>query len=146
VRWGSGRWVFDHDWHRTVIWHLAAGAVWFMVATAALAARLTVTGPTGWSLGAAAVPLVAGWVLQELIGSWTHLLPAVGPGDNAAHGRQREILGRWSVRRLAVTNVGVLAAWIGLALGIPSLAASGGLLVIGAGGLAVLLLGRALRA
>ena len=42
-------------------------------------------------------------------------MPAVGPGDQAAHARQRRLLGRWAAVRLAVANVGVA----GLALGWP---------------------------
>jgi nitrite reductase (NO-forming) len=143
---GRGRWAFDHDWHRAVIWHLAAGTGWFVAATATLALRLTLDGPTGWSLGAVAVPLVAGWVLQELIGSWSHLLPAVGPGDAAAHARQRDLLGRRARWRVGALNLGVLAGWVGFALGVPVLAAGGGILLVGASGTALVLLGRALRA
>jgi hypothetical protein len=93
-----------------------------------------------------AVPLVAGWVLQELIGSWSHLLPAVGPGDAAAHARQRDLLGRRARWRVGALNLGVLAGWVGFALGVPVLAAGGGILLVGASGTALVLLGRALRA
>jgi nitrite reductase (NO-forming) len=141
-----GRWAYDRDWHRTVIWHLAAGTGWFVLATAALGTRLTIIGPTGWSLGAAAVPLLGGWVLQELIGSWSHLIPAVGPGDAAAHALQRDVLGRWPLVRVLALNLGVASAWTGLATGIALLAVSGGVLVVGATLLALALLARSLRA
>lgn len=142
-----GRWAFDHAWHRAVIAHLAAGPAWFLVATLVIAVELSTGTPmTGWSVGAAAVPLLGGWVVQELIGSWTHLLPAVGPGDAAAHARQRAALGRWPVPRLAMLNGGVALAWAGLELQVTALTVAGAALLLAATALAVALLGRSLRA
>lgn len=142
-----GRWAYDHGWHRVVIGHLAAGAGWFVLAAVSLAAGLSSTARVdGWSLGAGAVPLLGGWVVQELIGSWSHLLPAVGPGDVATHARQRARLGRWPLSRLVALNVGVGAAWAGLALETPLLVAIGGALVMGSLAVGLVLFGRSLRA
>jgi nitrite reductase (NO-forming) len=142
-----GRWAYDHDWHRVVIGHLAAGTAWFVAAGVSLAAGLSWTARVdGWSLGASGVPLLGGWVVQELIGSWSHLLPAVGPGDAATHARQRALLGRWPLSRLMALNVGVAVAWAGVALETPPLVGIGGALVIGSLAVGLLLFARALRA
>jgi hypothetical protein len=85
--------------------------------------------PTAFSVDAIGAPLVAGWIGLAILGSATHLLPAVGPGDPAAHGLQRRLLGRFAVARLAVADAGVL----GLAIGWPGrvewLAIAGALLL-----------------
>ncbi|HEX6139576.1 MAG TPA: hypothetical protein VF013_03830 [Candidatus Limnocylindria bacterium] len=142
-----GRWAFDHAWHRIVIAHLAAGPAWFLVAVVVVAFAIGLGTPvSGWSVGAATVPLLGGWVVQELIGSWSHLLPAVGPGDAAAHARQRDLLGLWPIPRLVALNLGVALAWAGLELRLPALTVAGAALLLAATALAVALLARSLRA
>jgi hypothetical protein len=41
----------------------------------------------------------------------------VGPGDLAAHGQQRRLLGRWATGRLIAVDAGVAALSVGLPLG-----------------------------
>jgi hypothetical protein len=143
-----GHWAFDRDWHRLVTGHLVLATPWFAAAAVAVAAGVTRDGPAppGWTLGSVAAPLVGGFVLQELVGSWSHLLPAVGPGEVAAHARQRDLLGRWALLRLVAWNAGVALLWVGLGLGVAALTAAGGLLLLGALGASLGLLAFALRA
>jgi hypothetical protein len=75
------------------------------------------------------VPVIAGWMLQVLVGSWTHLVPAVTPGDPAAHARQRRILAVGSRTRLVAWNAGIAALWIGIALELTAVSALGGALL-----------------
>lgn len=110
-----GPFTSEHDWRRVAVGHLTAGTLWFAAAVAAaLVELLTGKAVAGWSLGSLAVPLVAGWMLQELVGSWTHLAPSVTPGTAASHAAQRRILAVASRSRLAAWNVGVGLAWLGL--------------------------------
>ena len=73
--------------------------------------------PIAWSIESLAVPLVAGWIGQVLVGSWTHLVPAIGPGDQAAHALQRLRLGRGAAPRWLIWNAGTALGTIGLLLG-----------------------------
>ena len=60
----------EHDWRAVSIGHLLAGPAWF--AAAVLAAMIEIVlgrALTGWSIGLLAIPMVAGWMLQELVGS-----------------------------------------------------------------------------
>jgi nitrite reductase (NO-forming) len=142
-----GSWAFDRDWHRLSTWHLSAGVGWFAVALAVSfvdALRYGAT-PPGWTLGSLAVPLVGGWVVQVLIGSWGHLLPAVGPGTVDAHARQRTILGRWPAARVAALNVGLVLLWVGLAQERSALVIGGAILCAASVALAVVFLLAALR-
>ena len=68
--------------------------------------------------------------LQVLIASWSHLLPAIGPGDQRAHATQRRILGQMALVRSTALNVGVGLLWIGGALGVPIVATVGGAAVL----------------
>ena len=138
------RWTTDPDWHRFAIGSLAAAITWFEIGMAVALGRVLILGaaPEAWSVEAVGGPLVAGWMGLAILGSATHLLPAVGPGDPAAHGRQRQLLGRFASARLAIANAGV----VGLALGWPlrlDLVATGGavLLAIGLGATGALLAG-----
>jgi hypothetical protein len=63
--------------------------------------------------------MVPGWLGLAVLASATHLVPAIGPGDPAAHARGRRILGRLGGTRLVAADVGIGA----LALGIPADAA-----------------------
>jgi hypothetical protein len=110
-----GRWTTDLDWHRLTIWHLSAATGWLVAGMAIGSGAVLVRGadPEGWSVDRLIGPLVLGCFVQVLIGSWSHLAPAVGPGDPARHARQRQILGRWPVARLAALNVGALLVTAG---------------------------------
>lgn len=103
-----GRWTTDRDWHRFTTWSLSAAPIWLLVTTAMAAGSVLRFGaaPAAWSVSAIATPLTIGFVGQVLIGSWSHLVPAVGPGSQAAHAEQRAVLGRAATARLAATNVG----------------------------------------
>jgi nitrite reductase (NO-forming) len=122
---GRGRWTTDPDWHRLTIGHLTAAVGWFGIGSLILAIGVLRhgAGPAGWSLPRVAGPIVIGWALQALVGSWSHLLPSVGPGDPARHAAQRRELGRWATPRLVAWNLGagLVAAggfgptWLGIA-------------------------------
>jgi hypothetical protein len=124
---GRGRWTTDRAWHLFSIGGLVSAMTWFGVGIAIAAGRVVVIGstPGAWSIDAVFAPLVAGWIGLAVLASASHLLPAVGPGDLAAHARQRAILGRGSVARLVVANIGIAALSIGLPLHEDGLAASG---------------------
>jgi nitrite reductase (NO-forming) len=112
-----GRWTTDPGWHRVASLHPTAAIGWYVLAVATALGGLLRDGvaPPGWSLGPLALPLVAGWVLQVLVGAWTHLLPAMAVSDPAGRATVRAVLGRWSLPRLLAWNAGVLLAWLGLA-------------------------------
>ena len=109
VRRDRGRWTTDPDWHRITGWSLLAAPVWFLVAVGLASGRILWLGalPSAWVIELVATPLVVGWLVQVLIGSWSHLVPSIGPGDQATHARQRVILGRWSSGRFLLLNGGV---------------------------------------
>lgn len=139
-----GPFTTEHDWRRVAIGHLLAGPAWFLAAVGIAVTELLLGRPlAGWSIGALAVPMVAGWMLQELVGSWTHLVPSVTGGDAASHARQRRVLAMASRTRLIAWNIGAGLAWIGIGTGSP--VAVGGLALVGAALVASLvLLARAL--
>jgi nitrite reductase (NO-forming) len=141
-----GRWTTDSGWHRLTSWHLSAAMGWYLLAVAGAAVVTIRDGPApgGWSLGALAVPLVAGWVLQVLAGAWSHLLPAVGSTNPAVGARRRAVLGLAARPRAVAWNAGVLLAWLGLAADYLPLAAAGVVAFAIAALLAVGLLGWAL--
>ncbi len=140
-----GRWTTDLDWHRLTIGHLSAGTAWLAAGVAVAAAAVLVSGadPAGWSVDRLMGPLVVGCVIQVLIGSWSHLAPAVGPGDPARHAAQRRILGRWPRARLASINGGALLLGAGLLTGNAALAILGTAIAVAAVSVAVALLGMA---
>lgn len=120
----------EHDWRRVVIGHLVGGTAWFAAACAVALAGVVAGGPVaGWSIGVLAVPMVAGWLLQELVGSWTHLVPSVTPGSPADHAAQRRVLAFASRSRLVAWNAGIGLAWTGLALDVAPVAVAGAALV-----------------
>ncbi len=140
-----GPFTSEHDWRRVAAGHLLAGPAWFTAAVTTVLVDLILGRPlVGWAMGALAVPMVAGWMLQELVGSWTHLAPSVTPGDAASHARQRRHLAIASRTRLLAWNGGVALLWVGLAAGIVPLAMVGGALLAAAVGVSLLALGRAL--
>lgn len=111
------RWTTDPGWHRFAMGALVTAIGWFVVGIGMAASRVLVTGGslTSFSIDTFGAPLVAGWVGLAILGSATHLLPAVGPGDLAAHARQRRLLAGRAATRLTLINGGVA----GLALGWP---------------------------
>ncbi|HEY8868117.1 MAG TPA: hypothetical protein VIM30_01855 [Candidatus Limnocylindrales bacterium] len=133
VRRDRGRWTTDPDWHRLTSWSLLAAPAWLLVAVAVAAGRILWLGavPAAWSLESIAAPLAVGWVVQVLIGAWSQLLPAIGPGDMAAHARQRTSLGRAAAGRLAALNLGVASVMLGGAIAWTALVLAG--LVLGGG-------------
>jgi nitrite reductase (NO-forming) len=111
-----GRWTTDAGWHRIATGSLVAAVGWFAAGLGLAAGRVLVEGasPAAWSTSLVVAPLAAGWVVQALVGSWSHLIPAIGPGGPAGHARRRAILGRAAAPRLVALNVGVallLAGW-----------------------------------
>ena len=124
-----GPYTSEHDWRRVAVWHLVAGTGWFALAVAAALAEMVWGRPlAGWALGHLAVPLIAGWMLQELVGSWTHLAPSVTPGDALRHAAQRRVLAAASRLRPIAWNAGVAATWAGLVLGATPVALAGGVM------------------
>jgi nitrite reductase (NO-forming) len=113
-----GRWTTDRDWHRLTAWSLLLAPAWLLVAVVAAAGPLLWLGadPAAWSIGRLAAPLAIGFVGQVLVGSWSHLVPAIGPGDQAAHARQRHALGRLAMARIAALDSGALLATVGAVL------------------------------
>jgi nitrite reductase (NO-forming) len=110
-----GRWTTDPGWHRLTSWSLLAAPAWFLLAVTLASARILERGAvaSAWSLDAIVAPLAVGWVVQVLIGSWSQLLPAIGPGDVTAHARQRTVLGRAAAQRFMALNLGVALVVLG---------------------------------
>jgi hypothetical protein len=136
------RWTTDPAWHRYAIGGLVSAIVWFEIGIAIASGRTLVFGadPAGWSIDIVAGPLVGGWIGLAIAASATHLIPAIGPGDPTAHGRQRRLLGRAANVRLGASDLGVALLSIGLMFGNGSLAQIGMLgVAIGLGATAVLI-------
>jgi nitrite reductase (NO-forming) len=155
VRAARGIWTFDADWHFVASASLLASVAWFAVGMT-LASALVLARAAGlvgddrvWSSPLVAGPLAIGWVVQVLVGSWTHLLPTMGPGTPVNHARQRSLLGLWAGPRVVALNVGTACVSIGWPLGISQLTGFGVLLVavsvVSAAGLALAALGVARR-
>lgn len=128
-----GRWTGDAGWHRFTSLSLLSAQAWFLVAVAIAGAPILRLGatPGAWSVGSVAAPLAVGWVAQVLVGAWTHLVPAIGPGDQAVHARQRRRLGGGAVPRLVAWNGGVALITIGAAFGLDTAGALGTAAVAG---------------
>ncbi len=126
-----GRWTTDPGWHRFATVAMISAIAWFQVGLAIAVGRLVVFGatPASWSIDAVLAPLAVGWVGLAILAAATHLVPAVGPGDQVAHARQRQTLGRYSGFRLIAANVGIAALAIGLPLRVDGLVAGGTLVV-----------------
>ncbi len=125
------RWTTDPGWHGFAIGSLIAAISWFVIGVGIAAGRVIVAGasPAAFSVEAIGAPLVAGWIGLAIVGSATHLVPAVGPGDPAAHGRQRRLLGRLSRPRLAIINAGVACTAIGWPAHVDGLVVAGAILL-----------------
>ena len=59
------------------------------------------------------------------MGAWTHLVPAIGPGDPAVHGSQRRTLGRWGHLRFVSWNGAVAFLTVGAVAGLDAVTAAG---------------------
>jgi nitrite reductase (NO-forming) len=114
-----GRWTTDAGWHAFTSLSLLAAPGWFVLAVAIAAGRVLWLGasPVAWSITLVGVPFVLGWAAQGLIGSWTHIVPAIGPGDQVAHAAQRRRLGRAGMARAVAWNLGVALLTIGVLAG-----------------------------
>jgi nitrite reductase (NO-forming) len=134
-------WTTDGDWHRLTSWSLTAAPIWLLVAAVLAGAPILASGavPGAWSLGTIAAPLAVGGVIQALLGSWSHLLPAIGPGSATAHRRQRERLGRAATLRLVALNLGTALVVLGGVAALSPLRLAGAILVGGtiAGSIAI---------
>jgi nitrite reductase (NO-forming) len=138
-----GNWTTDPAWHRFTSLSLLAAPLWLVVAIVVAGGRVLWLGatPAAWSVDQLALPLVVGGIGQILVGSWTHLVPAIGPGDLARHAAQRAWLGRAALPRWLAWNLGAAAASLGLAVDAQTLVTLGGIAIAAslAGSLAVLL-------
>lgn len=125
-----GRWTTDGRWHLVIAGHLGSSIGWLVLGVG-LAALLAFTGgddPSGWSVEVVIAPLALGSAIQAIIGSWTHLVPSIGPGDAGVHARQRSILARAALPRLVAFQLATLLLLAGLPGGNVSLVATGAVL------------------
>jgi nitrite reductase (NO-forming) len=134
VRRDAGRWTIDLEWHRLTAGSLFAGAAWFCVAALSGGGRLVVLGasPAAWSLEAIVAPVVLGWILQVMVGSWSHLFPAIAPGTPVGHAAARRLLATWATPRLVAWNAGVALVTVGLWMGLEGVVVGGASLVLAA--------------
>jgi nitrite reductase (NO-forming) len=133
-RWRTrATWTTDPTWHRFVIGGLLSAVTWFVFGVTVAAGRILVAGvdPAAWAMDTLVAPLVVGWVGTAVLASASHLLPAIGPGDQAAHARQRGVLGRVATARLVALNAGVGGLVAGALLGQPVVTQIGTVLVAG---------------
>lgn len=138
------RWTTDPSWHLFAIGGLWSAMAWFVTGMVILGTRAVVLGvaPSGWTVDVFVAPLAMGWIGLAFLASATHLVAAVGPGDSAAHARQRHILGTAAAMRLIAANGGVAAISMGLPLGTYGLVMAGLALVgLAFGATAILLVG-----
>jgi nitrite reductase (NO-forming) len=115
---------------------------WFVVGSAVAAWIVAAggAGAAGWRMGPLIAPIGLGWIAQVLIGAWSHLVPAVGPGGPERHAAQRRVLGRLANLRLLTLNSGVLLATAGELASETLLVQAGLVLAAAAIGAAVVLL------
>jgi len=142
-----GRWTTDLAWHRFVQWSLLASVGWFAVGATLAAAVVVQGGATarGWDSSVVLGPLALGWAAQALVGAWSHLVPAVGPGSPAVHAHQRSLLGRWATARVLVAQLGIACVVVGVPGDVPALVQLGFVLVGACVLVALVLLVGALR-
>ena len=122
-----GGWTGDRPWHAMAMGSLWAGLGWFAIGIAVAVERILAEGtrPDSWSVTALIAPLGVGFVIQVMIGAWTHLLPAIGPGTPALHAAARLRLGIAAWLRLALLNAGAAALFAGSVGGNGDLAKAG---------------------
>jgi nitrite reductase (NO-forming) len=132
---GRAGWTSDQAWHRFTSGSLLVAPVWLLVATLVALAGIVLhgTGPASWRLELVAGPLVLGFVIQVLLGSVSHLVPAIGRGTPVAHAAQRRVLGREATLRLTGWNVGVALFSAGQLVGSGVVVAAGGALLLVSG-------------
>jgi len=147
VHQARGRWTTEAAWHRMASVSLLAGVAWFVIGVTLATGLVLANGATAaaWASSVVVVPLAIGWIVQVLVGSWTHLLPSIGPGGPPAHATQRALLGRWATPRLVAFNGGAALLAIGWPTGSAGAATTGGVLVSFAIVSGVALAARALR-
>lgn len=140
-------WTTDHAWHAFTSGSLLTAPAWLLAASLVAASRVASAGagPAGWRVDELLAPLVAGFVLQVLLGALSHLVPAIGPGSPERHAIERRILGRDGRLRLAAWNVGTAAATLGAVAGSSLLAAAGAAVLVTDLAATLLLLGLAFR-
>lgn len=128
-------WTSDLPWHRFTGGSLLVAPAWLVVATLVAAAGIAAHGtdPPGWRLDWLVGPLVLGFVVQVLLGSVTHLLPAIGPGTPQAHAVQRRLLGTSAAVRLLGWNLGVGIVTAGQVVAIPLVTLAGWAIVLVSG-------------
>ena len=133
VRRDRGRWTGDAAWHRFTGLSLLSAPVWFLVAVVFATGPILRSGatPSAWSITQVAAPLVVGWIAQVLVGSWTHLVPAIGPGDQGIHARQRRRLGQGATPRWVAWNGGLALVVVGRVIGSTEIGAIGAAAVAG---------------
>ena len=114
-------WTTDLGWHHFATWSMTLGIAWFVVGASMAAETIAANGATaaGWQLEPLVGPIFIGWIGQVLVGAWSHLLPAVGPGSPEHHARQRQLLGRLAAPRVLALNLGVVLVVFS---GVPGLA------------------------
>ncbi|MDH4141394.1 MAG: hypothetical protein OEV61_02175 [Chloroflexota bacterium] len=147
VRTERGRWTTDPAWHRLTSGSLLLAPIWFAIGVSVAAAPFLRSGadPLAWDVAAVSPALAIGWIAQVLVGAWSHLLPAIGPGDPLAHRRQRRILGTAATGRLVALNAGVGLAMIGSFAAAPVVEAFGAILAAGSVLAALIAFGGAAR-
>jgi nitrite reductase (NO-forming) len=135
------RWSGDLGWHRFATGALVSAISWFVVGSLIGTSRLIVDGaqPAAVSVAPLAGPLVAGWMGLAVLGSATHLVPAIGPGDQREHARQRARLGQLAGARLLAANTGVAGLVVGLLLVLDEVTLMALVLLAGALGLTAVL-------
>ncbi len=142
-----GHWTSDPGWHRFASAGMLAAVAWYLAGVAMASWLVIAEGPRAdaWSTPLVGAPLVAGWIAQVLLASWTHLLPSIGPGGPVAHARQRVVLGRLATVRLLAFNGGVVLLWWGPASASPAMVVVGGVLTGAAIVVTVALIAEAVR-
>jgi nitrite reductase (NO-forming) len=139
-----GRWTTDLGWHAMATGSLVAAIAWFAVGLALAAARALWAGaaPIAWSTELIVAPLAVGWVVQVIVGAWSHLVPAIGPRGPDGHAARRRILGYAAVPRLVALNAGVALVALGWTGGV-DVVIRPGVVLVGGSVAADLLLGLA---
>lgn len=134
VQHDRGRWTTDAGWHRFAGASLLFAPIWFLVAVVIATGPILWSGaaPSSWSITGLAAALVIGWIAQVLVGSWTQLVPAIGPGDPIVHARQRRRLGTAATPRLVAWNGGLALVVVGGAAGSTPVGVVGALLIASA--------------
>jgi hypothetical protein len=88
-------------------------------------ARAFVLGasPDSWHASDVILTLVTGGLVQVILGSWTQLLPTIGPGTPEQHARQRAVLAFAGRSRLLAYNAALIGLILVPVLGEPAMAA-----------------------